>query len=127
MECVQNQANLYYVEFRLASIQNDETAKNELHAKFKALINKYPAEMLPCFVYGQILMQLNKVDESEECYQKTLDLEPDNAVAWFNRALLQLQTNYNIEVGLESLRRAVELDPTLVEAIDMLARIELSR
>jgi TolB-like protein/Flp pilus assembly protein TadD len=70
-----------------------------------------------------LLVDLNQVLESDRAFQRSLELDPRNAVhlGWYGRFLFE---NGEIERGIELAEQAVEFDPYSVEALWQLCRMK---
>jgi len=54
------------------------------------------------------------LEEAIKCYEKVIEIEPDNARAWHNKGLACIAVNRDDE-GIMCLDRAVEIDPSWKE------------
>ena len=57
---------------------------------------------------------LKRYDEALEYYDKALEIDPNYAIAWYNKARLESLRN-NFEESIKSLKNAIELDNSLWE------------
>ena len=53
-------------------------------------------------------------EEAIKCYERVIEIEPDNARAWYNKGLACIAVNRDDE-GIMCLDRAVEIDPSWKE------------
>ncbi len=64
-----------------------------------------------------------RYDEAQRTMDEATDLEPENALVWFLRARFYGFTP-SPQVGVEACKKALELDPTLGGAAELLAELE---
>ena len=60
------------------------------------------------------LFESGKYEETIKCYEKVIEIEPDNARAWYNKGLACIAVNRHDE-GTMCLDKAVEIDPSWKE------------
>lgn len=59
---------------------------------------------------GNALFELGSFQDALECYEKALELEPENDIFWSNRGVTLLELN-RFEEALESFNRALTINP----------------
>jgi tetratricopeptide (TPR) repeat protein len=62
-----------------------------------------------CTRTGFALYKLNKFDEAKKAFDKAIELNPQNSMAWYNRACIYSLIN-NKNQSVFNLKRAIELD-----------------
>ena len=66
-----------------------------------------------------------RVEESMQCFAESLNLCPENAWAYYNRALV-LQKTGDVQGAIDELRRSLQLDqPSLPERLRAEAEVSL--
>lgn len=84
----------------------------------------------PCaYLYGNLgraYSEYSKFDEAIKCYQKVLELSPEDFDAWFNLALIY-KKNMELDKSIEAYKKAIAISPDCSEAYFNLANIYESR
>lgn len=73
------------------------------------------------------MQDLEDVSLSEELLQKAIKLEPDNASAHFSLSILYLLAQRDIDKAIKSLRTAIEMDNSCIQAYETLASLEMQQ
>ena len=63
---------------------------------------------------GVVLCGQKSYDEALEYYHKAIEIEPKNAIAWYNKARLE-SLRKNLEESIKSLKNAIEFDHSFWE------------
>jgi tetratricopeptide (TPR) repeat protein len=90
---------------------------------FKALEAKFPKDANIKARYGHMMLEKHQEDEAAELFGEALQLDPKNAQAMLGRALMAADS-YDHRAG-EMAKKALEADPKLVAAQELLARLAL--
>jgi tetratricopeptide (TPR) repeat protein len=83
---------------------------------YNKIIRDYPGFNLMNYVYynlGVTLVNLKKKKEGLEAIDKSLALDPNYSLAWYNKACLLAESKTNKTEMLKSLKRAIDLDAGL--------------
>ena len=59
---------------------------------------------------GEFLYYMHKYEEARSCYERVINLDPDNDVVWFNRGVI-LKTLGKVEDALKCFEKALSLNP----------------
>ncbi|KAG7276296.1 hypothetical protein CRUP_015619, partial [Coryphaenoides rupestris] len=89
---------------------------------FEDVIRRFPKCAEGYALYAQ--QQFGKADEM---YDKCIELEPDNATTYVHKGLLQLQWKQDVDLGLELISKAIEIDNKCDFAYETLGTIEVQR
>jgi TolB-like protein/Tfp pilus assembly protein PilF len=121
----------------------DEIARKVVDVLHVTLLGETPttsrtdADAYALYLEGLHFMDLDGPEfwpQAQELFEQALEIDPDYAPAWFGKAqAIREMANwgdYNLEEGTALARQwanhALELDPTLTEAIAMLAHLKLT-
>lgn len=100
------------------ALQNWEVAEKELD-----LLTLIKAEESILYdLRGVIALGKNKVAQAATHFRKAIQLDPNNAIAWYNLSVVQ-RTNDSPEAAMESINKAIKLHPTLSAAYFDRARL----
>ena len=64
---------------------------------------------------GYTLHDLSRYDDAIECYNKSLDMNSNDAHAWYSRACSKIKKG-DIEGSLVDLKKAIEIDKNSIES-----------
>ena len=64
---------------------------------------------------------------SEDILHKAIELEPDNASAHFTISILYLLSQRDMDKAINSLRTAIEMDSSCIQAYETLASLEMQK
>lgn len=73
------------------------------------------------------MQDVEDIKLSEELLHKAIELEPDNASAHFTISILYLMAHRDIDRAIKSLRTAIEMDSSCIQAYETLASLEMQR
>ena len=90
---------------------------------FKALVDREPKNSEYRERWGRLFYEVGQEDEAANLFNEALGIDPKNARAIAGLALIAAET-YEAKAG-ELARKALALDPKLVEAQELLARLAL--
>ena len=65
---------------------------------------------------GELLAQVAGFEKAEPSFRRAVELDPNLAVAWSNLGLSLIEQSGRVGEGMESLDKALQIDPFLVEA-----------
>ncbi|RPI18078.1 MAG: tetratricopeptide repeat protein, partial [Acidobacteria bacterium] len=97
----------------------------EAAATYEELVSRTPQFYEAYFALGMCYAHMGQLPKAVEAFRKYLALQPVSADGHASLGLVLLQTNQVNEARLE-LERALELDPTMMEARKTAARIRAS-
>ncbi len=114
-----------------ASAQTLEQAENlwkqrryfDANEVFKALEGKYPKDANLKARYGHMMLEKYQEDDAANLFADALKLDPKNAQALYGRALMAANAYDHRAADLA--RKALESDPKLLGAQELLARLAL--
>lgn len=66
-------------------------------------------------IKGRILYKLNRYEDALKAFEKTIELNPDNAMAWYTKACIIYSLKDDKKNALPNLSKAIELDPKYKE------------
>ena len=84
------------------------------------------ADLLMKFLL-QIMTELEKFDKADKYFAKAIEKDPENAIIYVHRALLQLQWTGNIDVVVKYINKALELDEKCELAYESLGSLAVQR
>ncbi len=90
---------------------------------FKALETKFPNDANIKARYGRMMLEKHQEDDASDLFDQALKLQKDNAQALLGMALMAADS-YEHRAG-DLAHRALESDPKLVEAQELIARLAL--
>ena len=63
------------------------------------------------FYKGYTLCKLQEYEEAIACFDRALEIYPEHAVAWYNKACCYAEQN-NVELAIENLKQVLVFDTT---------------
>jgi tetratricopeptide (TPR) repeat protein len=87
---------------------------------FKSALERDPECILALRDYARLLASYDRNDEAEELFKKALQIDPDSAPTNLRYGRFLSGFDHRCKEAVAHLRRALELDPALVEAEDVL-------
>lgn len=66
-------------------------------------------------------------DKADTYFAKAIEKDPENAIVYVHRGLLQLQWNGNIDKAVDYFHKALETDEKCEQAYESLGSIEVQR
>ncbi|KAG9348919.1 hypothetical protein JZ751_029236 [Albula glossodonta] len=94
---------------------------------FEDVIRRFP-KCAECYaLYAQALTDQQQFGKADEMYDKCIELEPDNATTYVHKGLLQLQWKQDLDMGLELISKAIEIDNKCDFAYETMGTIEVQR
>jgi Tfp pilus assembly protein PilF len=96
---------------------------NDANDVFKALELKYPKEVAVKVAWGRLMLEHWQPDIASDLFNEALELKKDCAPAYLGLALVAAG-NFGADAA-EFARKALSIDPKLVEAQELLARLAL--
>lgn len=106
----------------LADVYLDYSKSYQALNTMKNIAEIYPTRIPTLLKLSQFQLILKKYDESMTTLSKVLELDPQNAEAFFLRGLNYKEKNI-INSTINSLQKAVELDPDITDAWIMLGEL----
>ncbi len=110
------------------TLQQAETLRHERRYEdanevFKALVAREPKNSEYRERWGRLYFEVGQDDDAAQLFNEALGLDKNNARAMVGLALIQ-DENYETKAA-DLARKALEIDPKLVEAQELLARLAL--
>ncbi|KAJ8351812.1 hypothetical protein SKAU_G00232880 [Synaphobranchus kaupii] len=94
---------------------------------FEDVIRRFPKCAEGYALYAQALTDQQQFGKADEMYDKCIELEPDNATTYVHKGLLQLQWKQDLDMGLELISKAIEIDNKCDFAYETMGTIEVQR
>uniref|UniRef100_A0A8C5C061 Mitochondrial import receptor subunit TOM70 n=1 Tax=Gadus morhua TaxID=8049 RepID=A0A8C5C061_GADMO len=94
---------------------------------FEDVIRRFPKCAEGYALYAQALTDQQQFGKADEMYDKCIELEPDNATTYVHKGLLQLQWKQDVDLGLELISKAIEIDNKCDFAYETMGTIEVQR
>jgi len=108
----------HYNYARLAYLGGDSALAASLLSTALQARPEFPQALI---LQAEVLEALGRLPQALESLQAALRLDPNDAGAWFNLAMLSLR-NGSIEGAEDAARRALEIQPDSPAALELLAR-----
>ncbi|XP_005735079.1 mitochondrial import receptor subunit TOM70 [Pundamilia nyererei] len=94
---------------------------------FEDVIRRFPKCAEGYALYAQALTDQQQFGKADEMYDKCIELEPDNATTYVHKGLLQLQWKQDLDLGLDLISKAIEIDNKCDFAYETMGTIEVQR
>uniref|UniRef100_A0A667XNQ5 Translocase of outer mitochondrial membrane 70 homolog A (S. cerevisiae) n=1 Tax=Myripristis murdjan TaxID=586833 RepID=A0A667XNQ5_9TELE len=124
-ECILLRFALCY--YRQAYTGNNPAQVQTAMDGFEDVIRRFPRCAEGYALYAQALTDQQQFGKADEMYDKCIDLEPDNATTYVHKGLLQLQWKQDLDLGLELISKAIEIDNKCDFAYETMGTIEVQR
>ena len=76
-----------------------------------------PQNTSALYALAMFHQETGKPEQAEELYKQILDINPNHKEAWHNRGYIQLFVYGDLELALDYFTRALQCDPTFIEAL----------
>ncbi|XP_071760852.1 mitochondrial import receptor subunit TOM70 [Centroberyx gerrardi] len=121
------QAQKCFALYRQAYTGNNPAQVQTAMDGFEDVIRRFPRCAEGYALYAQALTDQQQFGKADEMYDKCIDLEPDNATTYVHKGLLQLQWKQDLDLGLELISKAIEIDNKCDFAYETMGTIEVQR
>uniref|UniRef100_A0A673IBL8 Mitochondrial import receptor subunit TOM70 n=1 Tax=Sinocyclocheilus rhinocerous TaxID=307959 RepID=A0A673IBL8_9TELE len=121
------QAQKCFALYRQAYTGNNPSQVQKAMDGFEDVIRRFPKCAEGYALYAQALTDQQQFGNADEMYDKCIELEPDNATTYVHKGLLQLQWKQDLEMGLELISKAIEIDNKCDFAYETMGTIEVQR
>lgn len=121
------QAQKCFALYRQAYTGNNPAQVQTAMDGFEDVIRRFPKCAEGYALYAQALTDQQQFGKADEMYDKCIDLEPDNATTYVHKGLLQLQWKQDVDMGLELINKAIEIDNKCDFAYETMGTIEVQR
>uniref|UniRef100_A0A672M5F8 Mitochondrial import receptor subunit TOM70 n=1 Tax=Sinocyclocheilus grahami TaxID=75366 RepID=A0A672M5F8_SINGR len=121
------QAQKSFALYRQAYTGNNPSQVQKAMDGFEDVIRRFPKCAEGYALYAQALTDQQQFGKADEMYDKCIELEPDNATTYVHKGLLQLQWKQDLEMGLELISKAIEIDNKCDFAYETMGTIEVQR
>ncbi|XP_058817406.1 mitochondrial import receptor subunit TOM70 [Topomyia yanbarensis] len=116
-----------YASYRQAMINKDEYALRKVMEGFRDAIERFP-DCVECYsLMAQVLCDQQEFQEADNFFEKATKIEPENAQILVHKALLQLQWTANLDVAVQLIEKAIEIDDKCEFAYETLGTIQVQR
>ncbi|CAM9173911.1 unnamed protein product [Lampetra planeri] len=115
------------VKYRQAYTGNNPSQVQIAMDGFEDVIRRFPKCAEGYALYAQALTDQQQFGKADEMYDKCIVLEPDNATTYVHKGLLQLQWKQDLDLGLELISKAIEIDNKCDFAYETMGTIEVQR
>jgi len=99
-----------YLQFRIACMTGDQSGINESIRDFNKCLRKFPTCPDIFGLYGQMLLEIDRLQEAQEQFDKVIQLEPNNTTVVVHKAMLQYRMTNEATTALKLLHDACKLD-----------------
>ncbi|TKS74848.1 Mitochondrial import receptor subunit TOM70 [Collichthys lucidus] len=121
------QAQKCFALYRQAYTGNNPSQVQIAMDGFEDVIRRFPKCAEGYALYAQALTDQQQFGKADEMYDKCIELEPDNATTYVHKGLLQLQWKQDLDLGLELISKAIEIDNKCDFAYETMGTIEVQR
>uniref|UniRef100_A0A8C6MME6 Mitochondrial import receptor subunit TOM70 n=1 Tax=Nothobranchius furzeri TaxID=105023 RepID=A0A8C6MME6_NOTFU len=121
------QAQKCFALYRQAYTGNNLSQVEKAMDGFEDVIRRFPKCAEGYALYAQALTDQQQFGKADEMYDKCIELEPDNATTYVHKGLLQLQWKQDLDLGLELISKAIEIDNKCDFAYETMGTIEVQR
>uniref|UniRef100_A0A8D3BBX1 Mitochondrial import receptor subunit TOM70 n=2 Tax=Scophthalmus maximus TaxID=52904 RepID=A0A8D3BBX1_SCOMX len=121
------QAQKCFALYRQAYTGNNPSQVQTAMDGFEDVIRRFPKCAEGYALYAQALTDQQQFGKADEMYDKCIELEPDNATTYVHKGLLQLQWKQDLDLGLELISKAIEIDNKCDFAYETMGTIEVQR
>ncbi|KAI8057692.1 hypothetical protein BDF22DRAFT_662018 [Syncephalis plumigaleata] len=101
--------------------------KRAAEATFRRAARAFPDSAHVRIFHSELLIDQQRFDDAEKLLEEATKLDPTNALAWVNRALLYMQQKGDPTGAEELLKKAIEVDNECEAAMISLAQIYLQQ
>ncbi|NKQ38425.1 MAG: tetratricopeptide repeat protein, partial [Methanosarcinales archaeon] len=104
-------------EYSIKFIKPDFESINKIDKEINDLVNQYHIELPATYYFeiGNIYYKLSKYDEALMFFNKAIEINPDDAEAWYNKGVVLGELNRPDE-ELKAYNKAIEIKPDDAEA-----------
>lgn len=121
-------AQKLYIEFKLESLTMTSRGQSDKFLrKFKTVLEENPKSQDIAQMYAQVLTELSYFEQADQVLQSIEQMDPNDGNVIVSRALLQLHLGQDSDATAAKLREALEIDPRMMFAYDILGSVELQR
>uniref|UniRef100_A0A8B9K1Z0 Translocase of outer mitochondrial membrane 70 homolog A (S. cerevisiae) n=1 Tax=Astyanax mexicanus TaxID=7994 RepID=A0A8B9K1Z0_ASTMX len=113
--------------YRQAYTGNNPSQVQTAMDGFEDVIRRFPRCAEGYALYAQALTDQQQFGKADEMYDKCIELEPDNATTYVHKGLLQLQWKQDLDMGLDLISKAIEIDNKCDFAYETMGTIEVQR
>ncbi|XP_057698319.1 mitochondrial import receptor subunit TOM70 [Corythoichthys intestinalis] len=121
------QAQKCFALYRQAYTGNHPSQVQIAMDGFEDVIRRFPKCAEGYALYAQALTDQQQFGKADEMYDKCIELEPDNATTYVHKGLLQLQWKQDLDLGLDLISKAIEIDNKCDFAYETMGTIEVQR
>ncbi|XP_061540539.1 mitochondrial import receptor subunit TOM70 [Phycodurus eques] len=121
------QAQKCFALYRQAYTGNNPSQVHIAMDGFEDVIRRFPKCAEGYALYAQALTDQQQFGKADEMYDKCIELEADNATTYVHKGLLQLQWKQDLDLGLDLISKAIEIDNKCDFAYETMGTIEVQR
>ncbi|XP_039498648.1 mitochondrial import receptor subunit TOM70 [Drosophila santomea] len=116
-----------YAEYRLSLLAGDQRRLESVMHTFQNAIDRFPS-CVECYsLMAQVLADQQQFPQAQEYYEKAMKLAPTNPALIVHQAIMVLQWRGDIEMAVQLLNKAIEVDPKCELAYETLGTVEVQR
>ncbi|XP_034128485.1 mitochondrial import receptor subunit TOM70 [Drosophila guanche] len=116
-----------YTEYRLALISNYQLRLEGVVRKLEQAIEQFPT-CVECYsMLAQVMADQQNFQQAQQYYDKAMKLAPTNASLLVHQAVMTLQWRGDVDSAINTLNKAIELDPKCEQAYETLGTVEVQR
>ncbi|EDW45875.1 mitochondrial import receptor subunit TOM70 [Drosophila sechellia] len=116
-----------YAEYRLSLLAGDQRRLESVMHTFQNAIERFP-DCVECYsLTAQVLADQQQFAQAEEYYKKAMVLAPTNPALIVHQAIMVLQWRGDINLAVQLLNKAIEVDPKCELAYETLGTVEVQR
>lgn len=127
-DCYPAIAQKLYIEFKIAQRDSCSSSKlKEMLDNFKTIVQKNPESQDLLSMYAQVLTELSYFKKADQVLLDLIKLDPTDGSYYISRALIQFNLNGEQDQVATLLREALEKDPKVIFAYEILGSMESQR
>ncbi|KAI9598546.1 hypothetical protein BDF19DRAFT_430661 [Syncephalis fuscata] len=114
-----------YIQLGMTQYRLDE--KRAAEATFRRAGRSFPKSAHVRIFHSELLIDQQRFDEAKKLLEEASELDPSNALAWVNQALLCMQQKSDAAGAEKLLKKAIEVDNECEAAMISLAQLYLQQ
>ncbi|XP_076803678.1 mitochondrial import receptor subunit TOM70-like isoform X2 [Clavelina lepadiformis] len=116
-----------YTVYRQAFTNKDRAEIEEAMNKFQTIIDDYPSCSETYGLFAQAQTDGANYEKADKLFQDAIKIEPENATLYVHRGLLALQWKQDLELAVNLITKALEVDEKCDFAHETMGTIEVQR
>uniref|UniRef100_T1IZN4 Mitochondrial import receptor subunit TOM70 n=1 Tax=Strigamia maritima TaxID=126957 RepID=T1IZN4_STRMM len=116
-----------YADCRNAFLQRNIEGVQKGIDVFEDALKRFPTCVEAYALYGQVLTERHEFDKADDCFERALKFDPENANILVHRGLLKLQWKQDVDGAIDYIIEAIKLDDKCEFAYETLGTLEVQR